>query len=166
MNQIKIGRLCAVAMIALILSGFGWPALAGDPLQVTLNKTTILRIARDASTVAIGNPEVADISVESPRLILLVGKQAGETNLLILDASDAEIHDFNLVVVPESARHLTVHRGATEVTTFNCEPRCTAVKTPGEPLSGDADASGSAGDPLSSLSAQSDGDAEASSVEE
>ena len=165
MNPIKIVKLCAVVMTALIFSVFGLPALAGEPLQVTLNKTTILRIARDASTVTIGNPEVADISVESPRLIFLVGKEAGETNLLILDASDTEIHDFDLVVVPESARHLTVHRGATEVTTFNCAPRCTPVKTPGEPLSGSAGASGG-GDPLGASLAPPGSDPAASSAAE
>lgn len=148
----RFGGICIAVVTALMLSVLSFPALAGEPLQVTLNKTTILRIARDASTVTIGNPDVADISVESPRLIFLVGKEAGETNLLILDANDSEIHDFEIVIVPESRRHLTVHRSATDVTTFNCDPRCTAVKTPGEPLAAGAGAaSGGAGDALGSL---------------
>ena len=165
MNPTKIANLRTVVVAAFVLSVFGLPTMVGEPLQVTLNKTTILRIARNASTVTIGNPEYADITVESPRLIFLVGKEVGETNLLILDANDAEIHDFDIVVVPESRRHLTVHRSATEVTTFNCDPRCTAVKTPGEPLSGDAGGGGGAS-ALDALLAPPDSDSAAAPTEE
>ena len=154
MSLETIARLCLVVMAVLILSVFSLPSWAGEPLRVALNKTALLRIAHDASTVTIGNPEVADIVVESPRVILIVGKEAGETNLLILDANYTEIHDFDLIVIPQSVRHLTGHRSVSEVSTFNCDPRCTAVKTPGEALSsggGSSASSGSGGSPLSAL---------------
>jgi hypothetical protein len=154
MSLETIARLCPVVMTVFILSVFSLPSWAGEPLRVALNKTALLRIAHDASTVTIGNPEVADIVVESPRVILIVGKEAGETNLLILDANYAEIHDFDVIVIPQSVRHLTVHRSVTEVTTFNCNPRCTAIKTPGASPSsggGSSASSGSGGNPLSAV---------------
>ena len=148
-------------------TAFAVSARVGQPLQVTLNKTTILRLASNASTVTVGEPAVAAISVESPRLIFIVGKEAGETNLLILDANNEELHNFDIVVVPEGQRHLTVHRGSSELTTYNCNPRCTPVKTPGEPLSGGASSGGGgAGGLLDSLGAQSGTDGSAAPAEE
>ena len=128
-------KLCSVVMALLILPLISLPSWAGEPLRVALNKTSVLRIESNVSNVSIGNPEIADILVESPRLILVVPKKTGETNLLIFDSKNAEIHNFDIIVSPQSLRHLTLYRSTTGVTTFNCDPRCTAVKTPGEPIS-------------------------------
>ena len=153
-------KLCSVVMAALILPFIGPSSWAGEPLRVALNKTSILRIERNVSNVSIGNPEIADILVETPRLILIVPKKAGETNLLLFDSNNAAINDFDIIVSPQSLRHLTLYRSTTGVTTFNCDPRCTAVKTPGEPISGGDSGSGgsasgggaaSGGDPLGGL---------------
>ena len=166
MNRTIIDTTYMTMLMIFISTAFAMPATAGEPLQITLNKTTILRLAGNASTVTVGEPAVAAISVESPRLIFIVGKEAGETNLLILGANNEELHNFDIVVVPEGQRHLTVHRGSTEVTTYNCNPRCTPVKTPGEPLSGGASAGGGgAGGLLDSLGAQAGAESSAAAAE-
>ena len=153
-------------LMVFVSIAFTVPLEAGQPLEVILNKTTILRLASNASTVTVGEPAVAAISVESPQLIFIVGKEAGETNLLILDANNEELYDFDIVVVPEGQRHLTVHRGSTELTTYNCNPRCTSVKTPGEPLSGGASAGGGgAGGLLDSLGTQAGAESSAAAEE-
>lgn len=166
MNRKTVDTAFMTLLMIFISIPLALPAGAGEPLQVTLNKTTVLRLASNASTVTVGEPAVAAISVESPRLIFIVGKEAGETNLLILNANNEELYNFDVVVVPEGQRHITVHRGSSELTTYNCSPRCTPVKTPGEPLSGGASAGGGgAGGLLDSLGAQSGTDGSAAAAE-
>ena len=63
-------------------------------------------------------------------MIFLTGKAVGETNLVVLDKRGNEIANFDIVVAPETRRHVTIHRGTTGVATLSCDPRCTTVANP------------------------------------
>ena len=128
-----IGRrmaFAAAAGLGIAVGTFSFGSNA-DVLRVALDKVEILRLEKPASVVLVGTPEIADVTVESPRLILLVGKKTGETNLLILNGQGETVYTFTLVVVPEIDRHVTVHRSSDGVSTLSCEPTCVAVKNPG-----------------------------------
>lgn len=104
---------------------------AADVIRIPLDKAEILRLDTAASVVVVGSPEVADAVVESPKLILLIGKKTGETNLLLMNGKGEQIREYKLLVVPESDRHVTVHRGSEIVNTLSCNPTCVGVKNPG-----------------------------------
>ena len=106
-------------------------AMAGETIQVVVDKAKVLRLSVDAATILTANPEIIDLAVESPQLILLLGKRPGETNLIILDSKGTEILDADVVVVPSLERHVTVYRN-TEESTLSCAPRCASVPTPGQ----------------------------------
>lgn len=55
---------------------------AAQPLQIGLNESRYLEIS-GLSRVAIGNPEVADVQLVSGSELLVVGKKAGSTTLLV-----------------------------------------------------------------------------------
>ena len=121
-------RLAVAARAGCLLFTAG-PAGA-ETIKVTLDKTRVLRVERPIATVSIGNNDIASVSVESLRLIFLTGKAVGETNLVILDKKGNEIANYDIVVAPETARHVTIHRGTTGVATLSCDPRCTTVANP------------------------------------
>ena len=76
------------AIIALLLSlPLAAPAAAadGDPISVKVNMARILRINAPAATVIIGNPGVADVTIQDPQTLVLTGKSYGQTNLIVLD---------------------------------------------------------------------------------
>ena len=54
---------------------------AAEPLTVTVDQAYLLRLQRDADVVMIANPRIADVVVESARMIFVLGLQPGETNL-------------------------------------------------------------------------------------
>ncbi len=125
-----IRRCCAIGGACLL-----WlapVAMAGETIQVVVDKAEVLRLAVDASTILTANPEIIDVAVESPQLILLLGKRPGETNLIVLDSKGKAILDADVVVVPNLERHVTVYRN-TEESTLSCAPRCASVPTPGQP---------------------------------
>ena len=103
-----------------------------DSLNVRLDKAEILRLDYPASIVIVGNPQIADVTVESPNMLFVTGLTAGETNLIILDDSGESIMEYDLVVVSEVDRQVTVHRNVEVLTTFSCKPRCIEVPNPSE----------------------------------
>lgn len=139
-DRASVSLLSAAAVAALLAAA---PVGAAETLHVVLDKTNLLRLGEAAATVLVGSPEIAEVTVESPKLLVLVGRKTGETNLTVLNRKGDPIASFNLLVVPEGDRHVTVHRGAGGVATFSCDPRCVGVKNPG--LEG-ADEKGKAGD--------------------
>lgn len=61
---------------------------AGEPIQLDVNKGTLIRLERNADTVFVADPEIADVKVKSPRLIYLFAKQPGETSLYAVDGQE------------------------------------------------------------------------------
>lgn len=113
-------------MAALLLA---LPAHAADPLDVEIGKSRMLRLSADPNIVMVADPAVADVVVEEGRVIFLVGLQAGETNVYILDDEGQVVLSRDLVVRPATQRHVTVHRGVEEAT-MSCNPRCAGVPNP------------------------------------
>lgn len=84
-------------LIALLACG---PALAGEPVDVPVGGTTILRLDRPARQVIIGNPGVADVTVQTPTLITVFGRLTGGTTVTALDAAGNLVLDRPVVVIP------------------------------------------------------------------
>lgn len=125
----RIGKLLmGVALVALAQVS---PALA-DTLNVRLDKAQILRLDVPAAIIVVGNPDIADVTVENPTLLFVMGRSAGETNLLILDEAGEEIMNLDLAVIGELDRHVTVHRDTVQISTYSCSPRCIEVANPSE----------------------------------
>jgi Flp pilus assembly secretin CpaC len=115
-------RTIAALAFGLLMAG---PALGEttDPISVKVNMARILRISAPAATVIIGNPGVADITIQDPQTLVLTGRSYGQTNLIILDASGNPIADTIVSVVQAQADVVTVYMG-TSRTTLACEPVC------------------------------------------
>jgi len=69
--------------LGLLTGSLASPALAGstESYKVELNKTEIVRLPGAAASVIIGNPKIADVTVQSSDLLFVVGRGYGETNL-------------------------------------------------------------------------------------
>lgn len=114
--------LLATSMAACMLAPL--PAAAADgPISVKVNMARILRISAPAATVIIGNPGVADVTIQDPQTLVLTGKSFGQTNLIVLDSQGNPIADTALEVVEATANVLTVYQGGSR-TTLACAPVC------------------------------------------
>jgi len=130
--------LAAAALAASLLA----PVVAWadtSPISVKVNMARILRISAPAATVIIGNPIVADVTIQDPQTLVLTGKSYGETNLIILDTSGSPIADTTISVVQGEGDLMTVYMG-TARTTLSCKPVCQPTITLGD----DTDFSGKA----------------------
>lgn len=121
--------------VATSLAGFAFtitPAHTDASIRVLMNEARIVRLAHDADTVIVGNPAIADATVQDARTIVLTGKGFGITNLIILDRQGKQIVDDKVFVARNTERTMRVYREA-DVQTFFCSPSCEgAYMSPGQ----------------------------------
>lgn len=98
-------------------------ALAGAGIEVTMNQAKIVRLARPADTIVVGNSAIADASVQDASTIVLTGKGFGVTNLVVLDAQGTPIVDEQVTVSRHDASSVRIYRRS-EVQTLSCTPYC------------------------------------------
>lgn len=128
-----------VVLLALMSAGplAALPALAQDaaaPINVNVNMARILRISAPAATVVVGNPGVADVTIQDPQTLILTGKSYGQTNLIVLDAAGQPIADTLVEVVQMQAGVMTVYQGQKR-TSLACAPVCQPVVMMGDDTS-------------------------------
>ncbi len=126
-----VSRLSLTA-VALLAAAYVLPAQAGPGIEITMNQAKIVKLARDADTIVVGNPEIADASVQDASTIVLTGKGFGVTNLVVLDREGSPIIDEQLTVVRQSATTVRIYRRS-QVQTMSCTPYCeSSFKTEAE----------------------------------
>lgn len=116
--------LVVCALAATLAMTPAAPVLASDgPISVKVNMARILRINTPAATVIIGNPGVADVTIQDPQTLVLTGKSYGQTNLIVLDDIGNPIADTTIEVIQAQADLMTVYMGDAR-TTLSCTPTC------------------------------------------
>jgi pilus assembly protein CpaC len=71
-------------------------------ITVTVNKSTVFRLAERAKRVSVSQPQVADVIVVGPNQLLINGKAVGTTSLIIFDEK-GEVANYDLIVAPDVA---------------------------------------------------------------
>lgn len=102
-------------------------AKAAD-LIVKYDQSQLLRIVRPVSEIIIGNPTIADISVQSKNLLVVTGKSFGKTNLILLDAEQNVIQENQIIVLQDQSQVVNLRRGVARES-YNCSPRCNPTIT-------------------------------------
>ncbi len=120
-----------LALAAVVAGTTFLPGLAvADPITVTLDQARILRVAAPAGTIIIGNPSIADATLQDAQTLVITGRAYGSTNLLVLDAEGEPIADDQLVVQAPTDT-VTVYRGASRAS-MSCFPLCQPTMVPGD----------------------------------
>lgn len=98
------------------------PAAAQD-LVVKYDQSQLLRLPRHVSQIIIGNPSIADVTVQSGSLLVITGKTFGITNIIALDDDKQIIVDKRVVVTRPTATVVNLRRGGARQS-YSCTPEC------------------------------------------
>jgi Flp pilus assembly secretin CpaC len=115
----------------LILAGLGAMPGSAEDLIVKYDQSQLLRLPRPAAEIIIGNPAIADISVQAGNLLVITGKSFGITNIIALDAERNVIQDQRVLVRRDEAKVVNLQRG-TSRQSYNCTPQCNPSITIGD----------------------------------
>ena len=117
-----------VCMLGLALANVA----RADTMSVPLDQAQLLRLPNGVSTIVIGNPLIADASLQPGGLLVVTGKGYGSTNLLALDRSGRVILDKQLVVNKPRANGVVVVQKGMDTETYSCTPYCAPRATLGD----------------------------------
>jgi hypothetical protein len=106
-----------------------------DPsFTVAMDEARVITFPQPVSTVFIGNPTIADITIIDSRHAYLLGKTFGVTNMIGLDLDRNTVMNRVVDVTNRSSGAVTLNRGA-DTYNYSCtESRCETGPRPGDPL--------------------------------
>jgi Flp pilus assembly secretin CpaC len=125
--------LVLVSMLVVMTSA----AAMADGLNLNWRQARVVKLAKAATSIVIGDPTVVDVTLDTPTTLIVFGKTPGETNLLVLSGDQELLLDWPVVVSPMTAGHVTVFNAAsadapTEVLYACGTERCTRVLSPSD----------------------------------
>lgn len=117
-------RLWLAAAFALTLGAACPVAALADTVNVNVDEARIMRLPDGVATIVIGNPLIADATLQPGGILVLTGKGFGATNMMALDRTGRVVLSHNIeVVAPKSADLVVVYRGM-ERESYSCAPIC------------------------------------------
>ena len=132
----RIGSVKTLTILSVLAGLSVAPLLAGQALaqsagaaakpetvQVMVDHAKVVRLPEKAQTVIVGNPGIADVSVQKNGVMIVTGKSFGVTNLIALDASGVLLAESLVRVGAASDSTLTVQRGL-DRESYSCTPVC------------------------------------------
>jgi hypothetical protein len=116
-------RFLSIAAAAAI--AWAAPAAANETIvTISLDRATVIKAPANTTMVVIGNPGIADVSVQKNGVMVLTGKSFGETNMIALNEKGEMVSETWLRVRPaHRASHVTLYRGD-QSETYACTPDC------------------------------------------
>lgn len=94
-----------------------------ETVAVAVDHARVIRLPEKTATVIVGNPIVADVSVQKNGVLVVTGKSFGTTNLIALDSSGAMLAESHISVRASSESIMTVQRGL-DRESYSCTPHC------------------------------------------
>lgn len=115
----------------LALSPAGAQDFPGDGrLTVNLDEAKLIKLPERVATIVVGNPLIADASLQPGGLAVLTGKGYGATNFIALDRKGNALLEKTIQV--QGAKNVvTVFKGVNRET-YSCAPTCQPVIAPGD----------------------------------
>ena len=96
---------------------------SGDTLEVFLDHAKIIRLPERTQTVIVGNPFIADVTVQRNGILVVTGKSYGATNLIALDAQGLLLAESMVSVRAPTDSVVVVQRGLARES-YSCTPNC------------------------------------------
>ncbi|MBL4756583.1 MAG: pilus assembly protein N-terminal domain-containing protein [Rhizobiales bacterium] len=104
---------------------------AAETMLVLVDQAQILRLSEPAASIIIGNPMIADATVQDNKMLVITGISYGTTNMIILNEDGREIFSRQLEVRLSSYSQVTVQRGGDRFS-YACAPKCEPILAIGD----------------------------------
>lgn len=131
-------RTLSLTYLAILTSATLLAALLSTPqranasdLVIKYDQSQILRLPTPVAEIIIGNPSIADVTVQSNKMLVVTGKSFGITNIIALDGQKNIIQDQRIVVQRDQSKVINVQLGG-ERRSYNCSSQCNPTITVGD----------------------------------
>ena len=135
--SLKVQRFRArLGLRSLAIGLLLWPALAlaaPDPEKIAVNvdQAKLVRLPAKVATIVVGNPLIADVTLQSGGIVVVTGKGYGATNFIAMDRAGDILVDRLIQVEGPMDQVVTVYRGV-DRESYSCMPICQRRVTLGD----------------------------------
>ncbi len=119
------------AFFALAVSAAAALPASAEEVWLTIDQVRPYEIGRPAGQIVVGNPAIADLTVQDKNRVLLYGKAPGLTNMYIFDDEGQVIDNLIVRVRSTTSEMLTMYRGPSR-STYHCAGICEATVMVGD----------------------------------
>lgn len=133
-NEFLRHRVRACLLIAAIVMASPAAGLAEsspETIAVNVDQAKLVRLPGRVATIVVGNPLIADVTLQPGGMVVVTGKGYGATNFIALDRGGEVLVDRQIQVEGPSDRLVTVYRGI-ERESYSCMPICQRRVTLGD----------------------------------
>jgi Flp pilus assembly secretin CpaC len=124
----RIRARARLGLYSVVAATMLWPAVSfgapdADKIAVYVDQAKLLKLPPKVATIIVGNPLIADVTLQSGGLLVVTGKSYGATNFIAMDRSGEVLVDRQIQVEGPTERLVTVYR-ATDRESYSCTPIC------------------------------------------
>jgi len=113
-----------VVPLAVVAIGIGVASAQSETVTINLDQAQILQLPDRVATIVIGNPLIADATLQSGGVLVVTGKGYGATNLQALDRAGRVLMSKTVQVVGAGTDDIVVVYKGVERETYSCASDC------------------------------------------
>ena len=124
-------------VFGLVVGILLWPLAAmAEPavdatIAVNVDQAKLLKLPARVTTIVVGNPLIADVTLQNGGIVVVTGKGYGATNFIAMDRSGEVLVDRLIQVEGPTDQVVTIYRGV-DRETYTCQPVCQRRATLGD----------------------------------
>jgi len=104
---------------------------AGENVAVVVDQAKVIKLPEKVATVVVGNPLIADVSLQPGGMVVVTGKGYGSTNMIAMDRTGGVLAERGIQVEGPLEKLVTVYRGI-DRESYSCTPICQRRVTLGD----------------------------------
>jgi Flp pilus assembly secretin CpaC len=135
-SSMRISMFARYGLRSLAIGMVLWPAAAfaepsGNAVAVNVDQAKLIKLPGRVATIVVGNPLIADVTLQTGGVMVVTGKGYGATNFIAMDRSGEILVDRIIQVEGPTDQLVTVYRGV-ERESYSCMPICQRRVTLGD----------------------------------
>jgi Flp pilus assembly secretin CpaC len=129
MRASLVVRSLAVGMLVWPATAFAEPT--AEAIAVNVDQAKLVRLPTRVATIVVGNPLIADVTLQTGGIVVVTGKGYGATNFIAMDRSGEVLVDRIIQVEGPTDQLVTIYRGV-DRESYSCMPICQRRVTLGD----------------------------------
>jgi Flp pilus assembly secretin CpaC len=102
-----------------------------DTVAVNVDQAKLVRLPERVATIVVGNPLIADVTMQPGGIIIVTGKGYGATNFIAMNRAGEVLVDRVIQVEGPTDQVVTIYRGV-DRESYSCMPICQRRVTLGD----------------------------------
>ncbi len=117
------GRVAIAIAAGLGMLVAAQAATPADMVTVIVDQAKLVKLPVGTATIVVGNPLIADVTLQAGGMVIVTGKGYGSTNVIAMDRRGDVLIDRVIQVEGPTDKIVTVYRGV-ERESYSCSPVC------------------------------------------